>query len=166
MLNMALLKETLSYDPEKGLFIRIKRTSNCIKANEIACRLNSFNNYRQVVFMGKTYQAHRLAWFYVYGVFPSGQIDHINRNKSDNRLVNLRDCSISENKQNSGLYKSNKSGFKGVRFNKLRNSYEAFWKINYKQFTKSFAVNKYENAKQLAIDYRNKMVEKHYKDVI
>jgi len=131
MLNMALLKETLSYDQETGLFTRLKRTSNCIKANVIACRLNSFNNYRQVDFMGQTYQAHRLAWFYVYGVFPSGQIDHINRNKSDNRLVNLRDCSISENKQNSGLYKSNKSGFKGV-FKKGKR-YEAGIRVNNKR---------------------------------
>ena len=128
---MALLKETLSYDQETGLFTRLKRTSNCIKANVIACRLNNQNNYRQVDFMGETYQAHRLAWFYVYGVFPSGQIDHINRNKSDNRLVNLRDCSISENKQNSGLYKSNKSGFKGV-FRK-GNRYEAGIKVNNKR---------------------------------
>ena len=131
MLNTALLKETLSYDQETGLFTRIKRTSNCIKANEVACRLNSFNKYRQVAFMGKTYQAHRLAWFYVHGVFPCGQIDHINRNKSDNRLVNLRDCSISENKQNSGLYKSNKSGFKGV-FRK-GNRYEAGIRVNNKR---------------------------------
>jgi hypothetical protein len=81
--------------------------------------------------MGKLYQAHRLAWFYVYGVFPSGQIDHINRNKSDNRLVNLRDCSISENKQNSGLYKNNKSGFKGV-FKKGKR-YEAGIRVNNKR---------------------------------
>ena len=123
MLNMALLKETLSYDQETGLFIRIKRTSNCIKANEVACRLNSFNKYRQVAFMGKTYQAHRLAWFYVHGVFPCGQIDHINRNKSDNRLVNLRDCSISENKQNSGLYKSNKCSIPTLHFPCDRNAH-------------------------------------------
>ena len=131
MLNMALLKETLSYDQEMGLFTRLKRTSNCIKANVIACRLNNQNNYRQVDFMGKTYQAHRLAWFYVYGVWPSGQIDHINRNKSDNRLVNLRDCSISENKQNSGLYKCNKTGFKGVFIKGKK--FEAGIKINGKR---------------------------------
>ena len=131
MLNMTLLKETLSYDQETGLFTRLKRTSNCIKENEVACRLNSFNNYRQVSFLGKTYQAHRLAWFYIYGVWPSGQIDHINRNKSDNRLKNLRDCSISENKQNSNVYKCNQTGFKGVF--KKRNRYEAGIKVNGKR---------------------------------
>jgi hypothetical protein len=131
MLNIALLKETLSYDQETGLFTRLKRTSNCIKENQIACRLNTFYKYRQVSFMSKSYQAHRLAWFYVHGVWPTGQIDHINRNKSDNRLINLRDCTISENKQNSGLYKSNKSGFKGV-FNK-GNTYEAGIRVNGKK---------------------------------
>ena len=131
MLNMALLKETLSYDQETGLFTRLKRTSNCIKANVIACKLNNQNNYRQVDFMGKTYQAHRLAWFYVYGVWPSGQIDHINRIKYDNRLVNLRDCSISENKQNSNPYKCNQTGFKGVF--KKGNRFQAGIKVKNKR---------------------------------
>jgi hypothetical protein len=131
MLDSKILKETLFYNEETGLFIRLKRTSNCIKANQIACRLNSYNNYRQVTFLGKTYQAHRLAWFYVYGVWPTGQIDHINRNKFDNRLVNLRDCTLSENKQNSNMYKTNKTGFKGV-FNK-GNTYEAGIKVNGKR---------------------------------
>ena len=131
MLDMALLKETLSYDPETGLFTRLKRTSNCIKANQIACRLNKRTKYKQVSFDGVEYQSHRLIWMYVYGTWPKGQIDHINRDKSDNRLSNLRDCSISENKQNSGLYKSNKTGFKGV-FNK-GSAYEAGIRVNGKR---------------------------------
>ena len=131
MINIVLLKETLSYDEETGLFTRLKRTSNCIKVNEIACKLNKFNNYRKISFEGKSYQAHRLVWFYVYGEWPKGQIDHINRNKSDNRLINLRDCTRSENKQNSGLYKSNKTGFKGV-FDK-GNTYEAGIRVNGKR---------------------------------
>ena len=131
MLNMALLKETLSYDQETGLFTRLKRTSNCIKANVTACRLNKQNNYRQVMFEGVCYQAHRLAWFYIYGVWPNGQIDHINRNKSDNRWVNLRDCSISENKQNSNPYKCNQTGFKGVF--KKGNRFQAGIKVKNKR---------------------------------
>lgn len=131
MLDMALLKETLSYDQETGLFTRLKRTSNCIKANQIACRLNKRTNYRQVSFNGVEYQAHRLIWMYVYGTWPKGQIDHINRDKSDNRLSNLRDCSISENKQNSGVYKNNKTGFRGI--SKKGKKYEANIRVNGKR---------------------------------
>jgi hypothetical protein len=131
MLDMALLKETLSYDPETGLFTRLKRTSNCIKANQTACRLNKRTKYRQVSFDGVEYQSHRLIWMYVYGTWPKGQIDHINRDKSDNRLSNLRDCSISENKQNSGVYKNNKTGFRGI--SKKGKKYEANIRVNGKR---------------------------------
>jgi len=50
--------------------------------------------------LGKRYYAHRLAWLYVYGVWPDGDTDHINRNKHDNRIANLRSCSRSENMLN------------------------------------------------------------------
>jgi len=94
------------------------------------------------------------------------EIDHKDIDPHNNKINNLRWASRRLQSINRNINNNNKSGFKGVRFNKSRNSYEAFWKINYKQFAKSFSANKYENAKQLAIDYRNKMVEKHYKNVI
>jgi len=93
-------------------------------------------------------------------------IDHIDRNSQNNKISNLRWASSRLQNINRNMNINNKSGFKGVRFNKSRNSYEAFWRINYKQFKKSFSANKYENAKELAIDYRAKMFEKHYKNVI
>ena len=62
--------------------------------------------------------AHRLAWIYLYGVYPDKNIDHINRIKWVNRPENLRLATVTENSTNSGVRKNNTSGFKGVSFNK------------------------------------------------
>jgi hypothetical protein len=66
---------------------------------------------------GKQYPAHRLAWFYMYGQWPKGDIDHINRNRLDNRIANLRDTTTSRNLHNSPN-RGCISGVKGVHINK------------------------------------------------
>jgi hypothetical protein len=71
---------------------------------------------------GTHYLAHRLAWLYVYGewptAWPAGQVDHINRIKTDNRIANLRIVTSSENKQNRELpHANNRLGFLGVKRN-------------------------------------------------
>ena len=59
-----------------------------------------------------------------HGYMPD-QVDHINRNKKDNRIENLRECTTHENMCNQGLRKNNKSGCKGVHFNKGKQAWEA-----------------------------------------
>ena len=64
---------------------------------------------------GQTYQAHRLVWLYANGVLPKEDLDHINMDRADNRLLNLREATRSENKQNQQkAYSNNKSGLLGV----------------------------------------------------
>jgi len=63
---------------------------------------------------GRNYKAHRLAWFYAHDVWPAGDIDHINRDKADNRLCNLRVVTKAQNGQNQTLRRNNKSGCSGV----------------------------------------------------
>jgi len=73
--------------------------------------------------------AHRLAWFYVYGVWPPDQVDHINLVKDDNRLSNLRLATASGNAINRGRRRDNKSGIKGVSWSKEMRKWTACIRI-------------------------------------
>ena len=104
--------EIFAYDPDTGV-ITWKVDSGRygrIKAGTVAGSLKSKNGYIEIHLKGKAYKAHRVAWLLHYGSWPSEQVDHINRNRSDNRAANLRACSASDNMFNKNIYKSNSSG--------------------------------------------------------
>ena len=119
MLTQARLKELFFYDSTCGDFIRIKRTTNSVCIGDVAGALN-FYGYLQTNVDGKIYKNHRLAWLYVYGEFPLKDLDHINRIKTDNRILNLRQVTDAQNLQNIGLRSDNKSGYKGVSWCKQK----------------------------------------------
>lgn len=107
VLTQERLKEVLDYAPETGVFTR--KVSGAVAGG------NDGRGYVRLRVDGKKYKAHRLAWFYVYGTWPNGQIDHINRVKSDNMITNLRDVDNSCNKMNNYLArKDNAIGVLGV----------------------------------------------------
>jgi hypothetical protein len=112
------LKELLTYDPETGVFTWIKRSNNIAGAVDaygyIVIRLDKI-----------LYKAHRLAWLYMYGNFPSCNLDHINQIKNDNRICNLRMVTQSQNMQNL-------SGIKGISWDKSRAKWCARIKVMYK----------------------------------
>lgn len=107
------LKELLWYSPETGSFTWLVTRPGTAKKGTIAGRVNN-KGYRHISVDGKRYAAHRLAWFYVYGKWPAYQIDHINRDKDDNSISNLRDVDQSTNLANTGPQKNNTSGVKFV----------------------------------------------------
>lgn len=108
------LTSILDYNPETGIFVW-KMPRPKIQVGSIAGHIRKGKKpYVHIMIDGKDYSAHRLAWFYVHGIWPNEHIDHINGNHSDNRLVNLREATRSQNKANS--ISTNKTGFKGVRF--------------------------------------------------
>jgi len=78
------------------------------------CASISKDGYLRIRIGEKTYPAHRLAWLIYYRESPDAIIDHINRDRFDNRIVNLRLVTHSENMQNRKLQINNKSGFRGV----------------------------------------------------
>ena len=112
-LTQEQLKEILHYDPETGHFTWIVSQNNRSVAGKRAGHLAQ-NGYIRIGFKGNEYLGHRLAWFYSYGEWPKHNIDHLNQNRSDNRLENLRDATHSQNSRNMRKSSRNKSGTIGV----------------------------------------------------
>ena len=96
------LTELLSYDKDSGQFVWLKTNSNRAKAGCVAGTERK-DGYVLIGIDGVLYTAHRLAWFYVNNYWPDGVIDHINRDRSDNRFCNLRCVSRFENAQNANV---------------------------------------------------------------
>ncbi|MBR0868936.1 HNH endonuclease [Bradyrhizobium tropiciagri] len=107
-----ILREAFSIEPHEGRLIRRVATKHCAVGEE-AGYSNSIG-YRQVAFGGKIHSVHRIAWALYYGEHPAGEVDHINGDRSDNRLCNLRLATSSQNNQNRRLCSRNRSGVKGV----------------------------------------------------
>lgn len=124
------LRETLSYSPETGAFAWRRKPANAKRA-DAGCRASS--GYVLIRIDDVLYKAHRLAWLYVHGEWPSKFIDHINRDKSDNRIVNLRIATRTQNTHNVGMFSSNTSGFKGVSLHKASGLYQAYMWIGNKK---------------------------------
>lgn len=104
------LRDALTYAPETGEFYHARKLSPMSRAR-VGARAGGArqDGYWAIRFDGKLIGAHRLAWIHFHGVEPSGQIDHINGDKHDNRIVNLRDVSASQNKQNMRVARSDNS---------------------------------------------------------
>lgn len=98
-LTAQLLREVLNYDPETGLFTWANPPSRKVKRGTVAGSMQ-VQGYARVKLFKKEYLQHRLAWLYVHGSWPKHEIDHINGNRSDNRIRNLRDVPKAFNMQN------------------------------------------------------------------
>lgn len=101
LVDHATLLRFLTYDTETGEFYWNESPNEHISVGDVAGFLHPITGYIIVGLLGKTYLAHRLAWFYVYGVWPENHVDHIDRNRSNNRIVNLRDVTPAENMANA-----------------------------------------------------------------
>ena len=99
MLSAARLREILEYDPATGIF-RWRRQKGRSRPSLVAGYKHA-RGYLRITIDGHAYLLHRLAWFYVHGVWPRDQIDHINRVRNDNRITNLREATGQLNAQNS-----------------------------------------------------------------
>lgn len=117
-LTPARLRELFHYDPETGVFTRLVTRSARAKAGMKAGSIND-QGYLLIMIDGRVHSAHRLAWFYMHGEFPQGDIDHMNGVRSDNRLGNLRHGNRSFNMQNERRARaSGSSGFLGVTWSR------------------------------------------------
>lgn len=114
MLTQKRLKEVLHYNPDNGLFYWLVARQR-INVGQIAGYTDS-RGYITIAIDGGHHKAHRLAWVYTHGYFPEHGMDHLDRNKSNNCIENLREVSQSCNMRNTGNPKNNSSGVKGVSF--------------------------------------------------
>lgn len=130
-LTAEYLRSILHYEPATGIFTWKISNSNRVKVGDVAGSLNG-PGYLQIMICSRKYKAHRLAWLHYYGTWPKGQIDHINQDKTDNRIANLRDVSQKQNLQNKGKYQVNTSGHTGVYWYKRISKWQAKIKHNYK----------------------------------
>lgn len=118
ILTLARLLTVLNYNPLTGIFTWLVRTAQRVHVGDVAGCKNG-HGYVYISVAGKQYPAHRLAWFYVYGVWPPHDIDHIDMDPLNNAISNLRLATRGENEQNRrGANHNSKSGIRGVWWNK------------------------------------------------
>jgi hypothetical protein len=122
------LKELLRYDPDTGFFFWRKAKGGWGRPGRPAGGTNG-EGYRQIGIDRRYFYAHRLVWLYVHGEFPTNCIDHINGNRSDNRLANLRSATVQENNFNVRAVRA-ASGFVGVYWDERSKKWRASIKAN------------------------------------
>jgi hypothetical protein len=151
-LTYEYVSECLRYDPDTGKLywlernqshfkdvraLKVHRTS---KAGKVAGCFDKSTGYLVIGINYKILYAHRLAWLLTHGTWPSGMIDHINGDKTDNRLENLRSVSQFENAKNARLSRNNKSGTPGVSLDKRSGKWRARIMSNYREvYARSFS---------------------------
>lgn len=135
-ITQAELKDIMHYDGETGIFTRIKKTARRQKIGEIV-GVNCKNGYLKCGIKNKEYYLHTLAWLYVYG-YLSEQLDHINHDRKDNRISNLRIATKLLNSKNHSISKANTSGVTGVQYIPKKKVWLAQICHLYKRIRKSF----------------------------
>jgi hypothetical protein len=128
LLTAERLRRLLSYDPETGVFTwrspgtgrRVSGIAGCLGGT----------GYWHINLDNRIYPAQRLAWLYQTGEWPAADIDHINRDRADNRWCNLRAATKSQNSSNRCADFNNTAGFKGVTWYKARRKWQAMITVN------------------------------------
>lgn len=123
-LTASRLRELLYYNRYTGIFTRLVTVAANAKVGDIAGCLDA-KGYVVITIDYVPYLAHRLAWLYVYGVWPRSGLDHEDLCPSHNWLKNLREASKSQNGMNRRANKNNTTGYKGVSFKKGRGDFAA-----------------------------------------
>ena len=136
ILTYEVVSPLLNYNPESGKIIRLVATSQNTRAGQEAGFIDSLG-YITLGILGHTVRAHRVAYLLMAKVWPPKdlQIDHIDGIKSNNAWSNLRLATISQNRCNISVSKTNSSGVKGVSWFKLTNKWRVYVTKNRKQYS-------------------------------
>lgn len=139
----------LRYDAETGVFTWAASPRPNVKAGAVAGMVNS-QGYRVIKVQGSGFMAHRLAWFFATGAWPSDEIDHINGDRDDNRVANLREATRADNNRNVAMRRDNSSGRKGVTWHKRQRR----WYAQIQLAGKKTYLGSYKNIEDAAAAYR------------
>lgn len=150
-LTQARLKELLNYDPETGVFTR--RTGRGGRRAGTVAGFTGPLDYKHISVDTGLYLAHRLAFLYMTGSFPSLYVDHVNRDPGDNRWCNLREASQSQNVSNSGMRSDNTSGYRGVSWAKRERRWRAYGTVGGKKVGLGYYA-RIEDAAEAAREWR------------
>ena len=137
------LKELLHYDPDTGLFTRLKQTCNSVKIGDVAGTRNG-KGYIDIRLKAIKYRASRLAWLYMTGEWPKEQIDHDDRVRHNNKWLNLNEATGQENSTNRSLRKDNTSEVTGVYFCKTSGNWRVGIGVARKLHWLGFFTDKFE----------------------
>lgn len=148
------LRSILHYDPDTGVFTWLVSNTNRVKVGDVAGYVGCRGRI-EIRAGGKLRLAHRLAWYYVHGKWPTYGIDHINGNPSDNRLVNLRDIPQQQNLWNSAMRAGNTSGHKGVSYCKERRK----WYAQIQKNGKRISLGRYDTIEEAVVVYKKAEAE-------
>lgn len=146
--DRALLLHICHYDPATGIFTWVNPPLHRSKAGKRMGRITTLG-YVKIKISEVEYSAGPLAWFYMTGQWPTYDIDHRNRIKTDNRWENLRQANSKENGGNTGLNRRNASGFKGVWWSKTAQK----WRATIKSDGITRNLGTYETAEEAAKKY-------------
>lgn len=141
--SLATLQAILEYEPETGRLLWKERAVEMFKdgaiwtADQVQKRWNTRwagkeaftckmrDGHKQGAVFNKLFLAHRVAFKLFYGHDPIWEVDHINGDPSDNRIINLRDVCHKENMRNLKVRRNNSSGLTGIRYDAARNKWVA-----------------------------------------
>jgi hypothetical protein len=149
------LLSVLHYDPATGRFTWLVQISNISAGSEAGS--DHGNGYIEIGLDGTSHFAHRLAWFYMTGEWPSGQIDHRDLDRSNNRWRNLRPATHGQNVHNSGPRKNNSHGFKGAFFSKKARKWGA--QIMFRR--QKYSLGYFDTPQEAHAAYAQKAIELH-----
>ncbi|HDT5935407.1 TPA: HNH endonuclease [Enterobacter kobei] len=130
--ELSVINELIHYGSDTGIFTWKKDRGAIAKKGDPLRQVDS-KGYTRVKIAGKKYLLHRIAFYLYYGEEPEF-IDHINSIRSDNRIENLRACTLSQNGFNVGLTSRSTTGVKGVAWNKASQKYQCTIKVKGKSF--------------------------------
>jgi hypothetical protein len=126
LITIDRLRELLHYNPDTGIFTWRVTRSRKAKAGTQAGSLHTRRLYVVIRIEQQNYAAHRLAWAYVHGQWPLGDLDHVSMDYADNRIANLRPASRSENMGNTKPHRDNACGLKGANFDSRRGRWVSY----------------------------------------